>query len=56
MKGNPHKKLTFEDRARKVHHLSRRDRKVWNFWKRRNRKMFRKMMKQDIAESEYTNG
>ena len=46
MNGNPHKKMTLEDRGRKVRHIGRRDRKVWKFWKRRNRKQFRKMIKQ----------
>ena len=52
MKGNLHKKMTLEDRTRKVLHLGRKDRKVHHFWKRRNRKLFRKMMKNSYTESE----
>lgn len=50
MKGNPHKKMTFEDRLPKVLHLGRHERKVWKFFKRRNRKLFRKTMKKQIEE------
>ena len=50
MKGNPHKKMTFEDRLPKVLHLGRHERKVWKLFKRRNRKLFRKDMKKQIEE------
>ena len=50
MKGNPHKKMTFEDSLPKVLRLGRHERKVWKFFKRRNRKLFRKMMKNNISD------
>lgn len=50
-KGNIHKKETFED------HFSRRfacwvknERKAWRFWKKRNRKIFRRKKKEEIRE------
>ena len=52
MKGNPHKKMTWEDRLPKVLHLGRHEKKVWNFYKRRNRKMFRRMLKKQIANGD----
>jgi len=47
MKGNIHKKMTFEDRfARKYSCWAKNHRKAWHFWKRRNRKLFRLKMKE----------
>ena len=49
MKGNPQKKMTYEDRFdRKYACWVRNHRKAWMFWKRRNRKLFRKEMKDQI--------
>ena len=43
MKSNIHKKLTFEDKfSRKYACWVKNNRKAWHFWKRRNRKLFRK--------------
>lgn len=50
MKGNTYKKMTFEDRGPKVFHCGRHNRKVWSFYKRRNRKLFRKKMKNEIEK------
>lgn len=51
MKGNPHKKLTFEDKFDR-HYACwvKNNRKAWYFWKRSNRKQFRQMMKGDLNE------
>ena len=44
MKGNEHKKLTFEDRFdRKYACWVKNNNKVWAWWKRRNRKQYRKI-------------
>ena len=44
MKGNIHKKVTYEDHfARRFACWVRNNPKVWRFWKRRNRKLFRKV-------------
>ena len=46
MKSNIHKKMTFEDKFdRKYACWVKNNRKAWHFWKRRNRKLFRKKMK-----------
>lgn len=46
MKGNIHKKMTFEDRFdRKFACWVKNNRKAWKFWKRKNRKDFRSKMK-----------
>ena len=43
MKSNIHKKLTFEDKfSRKYACWVKNNPKAWHFWKRRNRKLFRK--------------
>ena len=47
MKGNPQKKWTFEDRFdRKYACWVQNNRKAWRFWKRKNRKDFRRIMKE----------
>lgn len=49
MKGNPHKKLTFEDRFdRKYACWVKNNRKAWRYWKRKNKKDFRRIMKEKI--------
>ena len=51
MKGNIHKKATFEDKfARKYACWVKNNRKAWRFWKRRNCKLFRKMQKEEIEK------
>ena len=47
MKGNPHKKLTFEDKFdRRYACWVRNNRKKWHWWKRYNRKKFRRISKE----------
>jgi len=49
MKSNIHKKLTFEDKfSRKYACWVKNNRKAWHFWKRRNRKQFRRITKEDM--------
>lgn len=49
MKSNIHKKMTFEDKFdRKYAYWIKNKRKAWYFWKRRNRKQFRKIMKEGM--------
>lgn len=51
MKNNIHKKETFEDRFdRKFACWVQNNRKAWRFWKKRNRKLFRKKKKEEIRE------
>lgn len=51
MKGNPHKKTTFEDRFdRNFACWVKNERKAWKFWKRRNNKLFRKQQKEIIRK------
>lgn len=51
MKGNIHKKMTFEDKfSRHFACWVENNRKAWRFWKRRNRKLFRKSMKPKEVE------
>lgn len=46
MKSNIHKKATFEDRfSRRFSCWKKNSPKAWRFWKKRNRKQFRKKMK-----------
>ena len=46
MKGNIHKKMTFEDRfSRHWACWVENNPKAWRYWKRRNRALFRKKMK-----------
>lgn len=46
MKGNIHKKMTYEDKfSRHFACWVENNRKAWMYWKRRNRKLFRKAMK-----------
>lgn len=48
MKGNPQKKMTFEDRfSRHYACWVRNSRKAWHWFKRQNRKKFRRIMKQE---------
>lgn len=43
MKGNIHKKMTFEDKFdRKFACWVKNNRKAWHFWKRKTRKDFRR--------------
>ena len=47
MKSNIHKKLTFEDKFdRKYACWVKNSPKAWRFWKKRNRKLFRKKIKE----------
>ena len=49
MKNNLYKKATFEDKFdRKYACWVKNNRKAWHFWKRRNRKLFRKQMKEEL--------
>lgn len=46
MKSNVHKKATFEDRfSRRFSCWKKNSPKAWRFWKRRNRRQFRRKMK-----------
>ena len=63
MKGNIHKKATFEDKFdRKYACWVKNNRKAWRWWKRHNRKKFRRLQKEqllkeieDVAMEENTN-
>ena len=56
MKDNSYKKATFEDKFdRKYACWVKNNRKAWHFWKRRNRKLFRKQMKEEL-DKESNNG
>lgn len=49
MKGNIHKKETYEDKFdRKFACWVQNHRKAWMFWKKRNRRLFRRMGKQEL--------
>lgn len=51
MKGNIHKKATFEDKFdRKWACWVANHRKAWMFWKKRNRKLYRKQIKEEIRK------
>ena len=51
MKSNIHKKMTFEDRFdSKYACWVINNRKAWRFWKRKNRKDFRRMMNAEGAK------
>lgn len=51
MKGNPHKKLTFEDKFdRKFACWVQNNHKAWTWYKRQNRKKFRRIMKQEATD------
>lgn len=46
MKGNIHKKMTFEDKFdRKYACWVKNNRKAWHYWKHKTRRDFRRMMK-----------
>lgn len=49
MKGNPHKKLTCEDKFDR-HYACwvKNNRKTWRWYKKQNRKPFRKIIKEDL--------
>ena len=50
-KGNPHKKMTFEDKFdRKWACWVKNNRKAWHWWKRKNKKDFRRMMKDELRK------
>ena len=52
MKGNIHKKLTFEDKFdRKFACWIKNNRKAWIYWKKKARKDFRRMIKKYIMNS-----
>ena len=55
-KSNIHKKETFEDRfGRKFACWVKNNRKAWMFWKKRNRKIFRRKKRKEIREyDDYT--
>jgi hypothetical protein len=49
MKGNPQKRMTFEDKFdRRYACWVKNNRKAWHWWKRKNRKDFRRKMKQKL--------
>lgn len=49
MKGNPQKKMTFEDHFdRKYACWVKNNRKAWHWWKRFNRKLFRRLMREEL--------
>ena len=51
MKNNIHKKETFEDKFdRNYACWVKNNRKAWMFWKKRNRKIFRKKKKEELRE------
>lgn len=51
MKGNIHKKATFEDKFdRKWACWVENNRKAWMFWKKRNRKLYRKQIREEIRK------
>jgi hypothetical protein len=51
MKSNIDRKMTFEDKFdRKYACWVKNWRKAWKFWKKRNRKLFRRQMKKDLEE------
>ena len=51
-KSNIHKKMTFEDKfARKYACWVVNNRKAWHWWKKQNRKLFRKMMKKQLRKN-----
>lgn len=46
MKGNPHKKMTYEDKfSRKFSCWVKNNNKAWRWWKRKNKRDFRHKMK-----------
>ena len=48
MKGNPHKKMTFEDKfSHRFACWVKNNRKAWMWYKKHNRRKFRKLMKQE---------
>lgn len=50
-KGNIHKKETLEDRFdRRFACWVKNNRKAWMFWKKRNRKIFRKKKKEELRD------
>ena len=51
MKCNPQKKMTFEDRFdRKFACWIKNNCKAWHWWKRKNRKDFRRKMKEELSD------
>ena len=51
MKGNIHKKETFEDKFdRKFACWVKNNRKAWHWWKRKNRKDFRRKQKEQLKK------
>ena len=53
MKGNLHKKMTFEDRFdRKYACWVKNNRKAWHWFKQHNRKQFRRLMNREGKDME----
>lgn len=53
MKGNLHKKMTFEDRFdRKYACWVQNNRKAWHWFKQQNRKKFRRLMNKEGKDME----
>ena len=53
MKGNIHKKMTYEDRFdRKYACWVKNNRKAWHWFKRHNRKQFRRLMNKEGKDIE----
>lgn len=51
MKGNSHKKATFEDKfSRHYACWVKNNRKAWHWWKRKNRKDFRHKQKMELLK------
>lgn len=51
MKGNLHKKMTFEDKfSRKYACWVKNCRKAWMWYKRQNHKIFRRLIKEEIRK------
>ena len=54
VKSNIHKKETFESKFdRKYACWVKNNRPAWRYWKRRNRKIFRKKYKNELRSEEY---
>jgi hypothetical protein len=51
MKGNPQKKMTFEDKFdRKYACWVKNNRKAWRYWKQKNHRDFRRIMKRELEK------
>lgn len=57
MKGNIHKKMTFEDKFdREFACWVQNNRKAWHYWKHKTRKDFRRMMKRGDLDQDCHSG